>query len=192
MDPLSIAASIPSLWSAVSGAIDEISSYMDFPDEWRAVSVELRISMATLESWCKDVGIVEGQLQEVHHEKLENPEVLDIVQIALSSVENALSKLYATSSPESMFVKGRVHRGGPQGLKPTFLRLKWAFGGKKKYYAQIQSIRSSVGGLRELIPLRGEASPRPVPTETSRGMPRSHDPTFSVALCEVILIRCRK
>jgi Prion-inhibition and propagation len=159
MDPLSTVLSVFGLWSVASSTISKVSAYRDYPDESRHLFIQLELTMKVLHLWCSSVGILEGRLQEYHHGMLRNPDDFKIVTGALSCIASILSNLHNDCKQDRALADRAIGcQTRSAKWNGVLLRLRWTFGGEKKYRCYVQRIRNIVQDLHALIPPRSEST----------------------------------
>lgn len=83
MEPVGLAvgiASLAGLFSVCLDVIDKVDSYRDIVFDSRSLVTQFEADKLLFHTWARKVGLDKGKLNDNHHESLDNPETVAMVE----------------------------------------------------------------------------------------------------------------
>ncbi len=172
-------AGLVGLVSTCLDVLDKVNTYKNFDAESRSLALYFETDKRRFKKWLLGVGIVNGRLQDVHHQLLDDASQRQLVFDIVSHMCAVWSAGGASVAAFDLAVPDDAHafpgRGGtvgtsrvqepPSSTLPMVAskrtKMAWTLSGKKKFTDQLETFGKLVNCLYHLVPparLGGEHS----------------------------------
>jgi hypothetical protein len=165
MEAVGLVVGIVGLFSSCLDALDRFDSYKDFEAESSAIVAQFEADKTRFRKWGQHVGIDQHRLRENHHEALDDPEVLSVVEYILGVIENPLDSDNIASKLQSLpqfltdhsptLNSNTLHRALLErnlGSTSRRTRIGWAIRGRQRLSTLAQRFNALVETLHHLVP----------------------------------------
>lgn len=175
MEIVSLAVSIPGLFSAWMDALERIEAYKEFGVESHHVVAQFEADKLRLKKWANEVGISDGKGNEMHDPRLKDHDLVAAVKGILNSAceifdatERTRSQLRIDAEENNKpfpdipgilmeTTKNKKNAPSPMSIRG---RLGWAFKRRGKFTNQMDMFRKVVDTLYILVPPIADFEPR--------------------------------